>query len=251
VKARLVMAAAAAAFVLFAFIVAACRQVLGVSDLQVDAAAGDASGTDSGQEAQQSVCNTQGATFESCYSCCSTIDGGDPNFFRGGLQHCACSAGCLGDCPNYCDSGAGSDPPPNCDICVYDSFRGFGSCQQQAAANGDSGGGALVYECIRGCPTPTSNDCSNLLTSKECYDCCEANDVNSTTSLFGQARSCVCDAGCAAECPSYCPSGGVDNAACTRCALQSLLDGGCVGAASCSGNCSTLSQCLQGCTQQQ
>jgi hypothetical protein len=243
VRARWV--AVAAALACAAFVAAACRQVLGVSDLQVDAGGGEA-----GEAAPLSGCNNEGTTFEDCYSCCSRIDGGDPNFFLGALQPCACT-GCMTDCPNFCDSGAGSDPPPNCDICVFDSFRGFGSCKQQAATNGADGGSAVTYACIQGCPSPTSFDCSKLGTLRECYDCCEANDPSSTSMLFGApAQGCVCDAGCGSECSmNYCPNGQVDTAACTRCTLQSLIDGGCAGVAPCSGACPALSQCLQSCVQ--
>jgi len=241
--------------------VVACKQILGVSDLQVaDAGAGDADAGGPGDDGSAGVGCRTGTAFEQCYTCCALIDGGDIDaFFFGGLYGCACNAAngdCLPDCPSYC-AGGSPDDGSSCDLCFFDSFRdgGPGVCRGQvqtsAAANP---GAALIYDCLRGCTDPTSTDCSNLATASGCITCCEANYPSETLSYFGgSAHDCACDAGgCSGTCSIYCgaqPS--ADSPQCTRCAVDALADGGpCHDQEPCqTPGCTNLASCLEACQQ--
>jgi hypothetical protein len=232
----------------------ACRQVLGVEDLGVSDA-GEASSAEAGPGDAGTGCQAL-ATTEACYSCCAELDGGDQSFFKDDLHACICQTECSADCPVYCQPPAAAEST-DCDLCVFlGSFQPLGQCHDRAATAAEaSAGTGAIYRCLAGCNVPSDDECSKLSTLRGCYDCCGGKHLAALSTLFGSpaAQACVCDAGCAGACPSYCPGGGVDVGACTRCALDSLVDGGCAatGAGLCNGDCQNMTACMQLCAQTQ
>ncbi len=213
--------------------------------------------SDAGSEASPSGACSSFTTTEGCYSCCSQIDGGDIGFFRGDLHACACNAArCNADCPMYCGPSAPADIV-DCDICVYlSAYSASGACRDAGVASSQTSAGAdAIYRCIATCPPPDDSQCAGLSTLRGCYDCCEGRHSAATAELFGlAAHDCVCDAGCAGACPNYCPSPQADQGACTRCALGSLVDGGCAGTGGsvcASADCQALVACMLQCAQPQ
>jgi hypothetical protein len=224
------------------FYVAACFPSYGVG------------AADAGSEAASQGACSAFTTTEGCYSCCSQLDGGDIGFFMGDLHTCACGTECRADCPMYCATSGNADIP-DCDICIYFStYSASGACRDAGvAASHASAGAEAIYRCIATCPAPSDSQCAQLSTLRGCYDCCEGKHPAATTELFGAGpHDCVCDAGCAAPCSKYCPGLSVDQGACTRCALDSLVDGGCAGtgrSVCASSECQAVVACMQLCAQ--
>jgi hypothetical protein len=240
--------------------VGACRQVLGVQDLGVAEGGHEAgSGAEAGApEASPSAACADAGSTEGCFSCCANVPGGDQTFFKYDFHTCVCGTECSALCSaNFCTASPSSDTN-DCDICAFETaFDPAGQCQQTAQTAGQANAGTqLIYDCISNCPVPSDTECAGLNTLRGCYDCCEGKHLGARSAFFGGAgNSCACNGGgCASACPTYCGSGGVDVAACTRCALDSLVDGGCAttGASLCgSSECQQMVACMQGCMQPQ